>query len=563
MNVLGIQIGHDASACLVRDGEVIADAQEERFGRIKHQYGVPFEAIEYCLKAGDIPLDELDAVAFAERNPGKIHNEIVGIDLPPQRKTLRRLVRELDDNIRGVVRPSQEIPVYWKRFPLPRSCEVCFVEHHLAHAASAYYTSGLSGRTLIVTTDGVGDGISMAVWRGEDGRIEPLVKYGPEGSLGWFYSNVTEALGWWHGDGEGKTMGLAPYGDYRKCQGILSGYHPKYQNGRLVERHRFGPVNTWTEGGAYQWHLEEAKQIKALAAQLGGEHIAAEAQRVLEEQMAEVILPWLQIEKTRALCCAGGVFLNVKMNQRIWYTGQIERHHIFPNCGDGGLAVGAALYAYHQMVPFAPVGLIDHILWGPEFSDEQIWKRLRECRLTFRRVDDAAFWTAQGLAEGKIIAWFQGRMESGPRALGSRSILMSSARPEHKDVINAKVKFREAFRPFCPSMISEAAPEYLDRYRLEPYMVTSFNVQPGKRERIPAVVHVDDTVRPQTVRKDIQPLYWRLIKEFGNLTGDPVILNTSFNVKGEPIVCSPSEAIRCFYATGIDALVMGSFVLEK
>jgi carbamoyltransferase len=563
MYVLGIHIGHDANACLVCDGQVIADVQEERFSRIKHQHGIPFNAIAYCLRTGGIGMEGVDAVAFSGRDSGQVHAQVFGIEVPPKRKTLRTWLREMEDELRGIERPGQNIPVYWSRFLVPRSAQVFFVEHHLAHAASAYYTSGCTGRALIATADGVGDGISLALWRGENADIQPLVQYGPEGSLGWFYSNITEALGWWHGDGEGKTMGLAPYGDYRSCEGVLAPYHPHYDKGQLYKPHRYGPVSIWSQSGAYQWHLDEANEIKVLVEQHSPEHIAAEAQRVLEKQMFNAVLPWLQKENTRTLCCAGGVFLNVKMNQRFWYSGTVEQHHVFPNCGDGGLALGAALYAYYQMCPSAPIGSLEHVMWGPEFSAEQIEKQLGDRLLRYRRVDNVTAYVAQALADGKIVGWFQGPMEGGPRALGGRSILMSAAKLENKDIINAKVKFREPFRPFCPSLVSEAASDYLIKSRPEPYMITSFDVQPDKRDRIPAVVHVDGTLRPQTVHRKTHPLYWQMIHEFGELTGDPLVLNTSFNIKGEPIVCSPSDAIRCFYGSGIDVLAIGSFVLEK
>ena len=562
MLILGVHIGHDASACLVRDGQVLADVQEERLSRTKHQFGVPFEAISYCLRTAGVSIEGIDVVAFSSRIPRVEHSLIFSIE-PPKRGKLRTAMRQITDDF-GITAPRlKAVPVYLKRYPIPSGTKVFFVEHHLAHAASAYYTSGLMERALIATADGQGDDISTALWRGEGGRIEPLAKFGREASLGWFYSNVTEALGWWHGHGEGKTMGLAPYGDYSKCQGVLKEYYPEYRNGELVRSHDFGPCSTWVQRGAYQWHFRDAGKIKNLVEQHGREHIAAEAQRVLEEQMAEAVLPWLDKEKTRHLCCAGGVFLNVKMNQRFWYSGKIERHHIFPNAGDSGLALGAALYAYHEMVPDAPVGSAEHVYWGPVFSDDQVEKRLRDHHLAYRRVDNVAEWAAHALAEGKVVGWFQGRMESGPRALGARSILMSAARPENKDIINAKVKFREPFRPFCPSMLAEAAADYLVNSRAENYMITSFDVYPDKRGRIPAVVHVDGTARPQTVPREVNPQYWEMIATFGDLTGDPVVLNTSFNIKGEPIICSPGEAIRCFYDSGIDALVIGSFVLEK
>lgn len=454
-------------------------------------------------------------------------------------------------------------PLYMKSFPIARKTEVVHVEHHLSHAASAYYTSGTKERQLIVTIDGIGNGVSVCLWRGENGKIEPIEKYGAQGSLGWFYSNVTEALGWWHGDGEGKTMGLAPYGDPQKVRGLLEPYHPKYAGGRLLEPHDFKTPHFWNEGGAYQWHLDDADDIFRLVQRYGRENIAAEAQRVLEEQVLEIVEPRLKQEGIDRLSCAGGVFLNVKLNQRVWESGVVRHQHIFPNAGDSGLAVGAALHAYHQAVPSAPIGTLDHLYLGPEYTQTEIDETLELDHLSGRFVDDPAEAAAELLADNKIVGWFQGRMESGPRALGARSILMSPTAPNAKEIINARVKFREGFRPFCPSMKAEARETYLRNSRQENFMITSFAVTEEKREKIPAVVHVDGTLRPQTVTKEANPLYWSLLDEVGRRTGEQVLLNTSFNVMGEPIVCTPQEAIRCFYSCGLDALVLGQRVLRK
>ena len=384
-----------------------------------------------------------------------------------------------------------------------------------------------------------------------------------EASLGWFYGIVTEALGWWHGDGEGKTMGLAPYGDPEKVRGVLDPFYPKFSGGRLVEPHNFGRPYFWNANSAFQWHFDEAQEIQCLIHQYGREHIAAEAQRVLEEQAMGLVMPWLVREKTRRLSCAGGVFLNVKLNQRLWETGKLERHHIYPNAGDAGLAAGAALYAYFEANPDAPIPRLEHLYLGPEYSNDEIGAILDARGLDYRFVEDVSDEGAQLLADGKILAWFQGRMESGPRALGNRSILMSANKPENKDFINARVKFREPFRPFCPSLLFEHRDAYLCNGREEAFMITSFDVQPEKRDKIPAVVHVDGTVRPQTVRREINPRYWDLIRRFGELAGEYLVLNTSFNIRGEPIICHPREAIRCFYDSGIDVLVLANFILEK
>ena len=284
---------------------------------------------------------------------------------------------------------------------------------------------------------------------------------------------------------------------------------------------------------------------------------------MLEEQVKNIVFPWMEREGTANLSASGGVMLNVKLNQRLWESGRIARHHTYPNAGDSGLAAGAALYVYYSANPSAPIHAVEDLYWGPEYSDAEIEDALKLRRLEYRRVDNVAEYTAARLAEGKICAWFQGRMESGPRALGARSILMSTAKPENKDIINARVKFREAFRPFCPSLLWERKEEYLEKARDEFFMITSFTCKPAKRACVPAVVHADATLRPQTVKKEFAPRFWELLSGFEKLTGEGLLLNTSFNIMAEPIVNHPREAVRCFYDNGLDVLALGSFVLEK
>lgn len=562
MKVLGIHIGHDSSAALVVNGRIVADVAEERFTRTKHYCGLPIRAIEYCLKSQGIAMTDLDAVAVPAA--GNLPDLNFLLDLQGSRHQSGTKARRTIDFVAGIMnKPEAKPPLYIKNFPLPAQTELVHVEHHLAHAASAYYTSGTRDKQLIATIDGAGDGVSISLWRGENGRIEKLEEFPTSASLGWFYSNVTEALGWWHGDGEGKTMGLAPYGDYRKCEGVLDRFAPKFSHGSLVEHHDFGRPGFWNENGSVQYHFDDAYAIRELIEKYGREHIAAEAQRVLEVQVQNLVFPWMDREQTRNLSAAGGVMLNVKLNQRLWESGRIGRHHTYPNPGDAGLAAGAALYAFFQANPDSAIHPLEEVYLGPEYSDKEIEDALILRRLEYRRVDAVEKFAAQRLAENKIVGWFQGRMESGPRALGARSILMSANRQENKDVINARVKFREAFRPFCPSLLWESRDEYLERARDEFFMITSFTCTEAKRNKIPAVVHADNTLRPQTVKKSLHPRFWQLISEFGKLTGEHLLLNSSFNVMGEPIVCHPREAIRCFYDNGLDVLVLGNFVLEK
>ena len=563
MNVLGIHIGHDSSAALVMGNHLVADVAEERFARVKHFTGLPTDSVSYCLNVGGISSKDLDVIAVSTKDSLPILNTLFDFDEGHKERGSfsQEALRWM--NI-ALGKKSHEIrPIYYKKFPVDVSCRVVHVEHHLAHAAAAYYSSDYKEKTLIVTCDGVGDGVSLCLWRGENGVITPLEKFPSSGSLGWFYSNVTEALGWIHGDGEGTTMGLAPYGDFTKCYGVLSAYHPHYENGRLVRPHNFGISYCWNERGSYEFHFEEARSIKALVDRYGAEHIAAEAQRVLEEQISQVIFPWLEKENTRSLCCAGGVFLNVKLNQRVWYSGKVDNHFVYPNSGDSGLAHGSALWVAHNQCGVESADTPLQLYKGPEYFEDEIMKLLDARDIPFRVIENIEKYAAEALARDKIVAWFQGRMESGPRALGNRSILMSPAKPENKDIINSRVKFRQAFRPFCPSMTEEVADKYFQCARPEQYMITSFDVNPNMASRIPAVVHQDQTLRPQTVSKDINPKYWNLLSEFGKLIGDPVLLNSSFNIKGEPMICSPREAIRGFFDSGIDLLAMGNVVVEK
>ena len=564
MNILGIHIGHDSSAAIVQDGKIIVDVAEERFVRVKHYAGLPLESIQFCLKYAGIDSKHLHVVAFSQSVPPR-GAELLFPRLDWRRKDVRGRVKEavlrtINDNMR-----RNGLPLYLPPFETSTSAEFELVEHHEAHAASAYYTCGrpLAERVTVVTLDGVGQGVSCAIWRGENGRLEPLLKEGTRGSLGWFYSNVTEALGWWHGDGEGKTMGLAPYGNASAVRGVFDGYYPRFESGELVEPHDFGLLQSIELAGARHHHLPDASRFTALISRYRPEDLAAEAQEILEREVMNLVLPWMRREGTTSLSCAGGVFLNVKLNQRIWCSGHVKHHHIYPNPGDSGLAVGAALAAYYRRNPGAPLTSIDNLFKGPEYSDEEIEAILKARDLDYSRPDDLIATVANKLADNTIVGWFQGRMESGPRALGNRSILMSANDPGNKDIMNARVKFREAFRPFCPSLLANHSDTYLEKPRNEEFMITSFDVTEKKRGNIPAVVHVDGTIRPQLVREEANPMFHDLIEEFSRITGESVLLNTSFNIKGEPIICHPGEAIRCFYDSGIDTLVLGPFLLEK
>jgi len=573
MNILGVHLGHDSGAALVRDGYVVADASEERFNHIKHYGSYPFESLQFCLTQGKIDMVDIDAIAISTYLQDPAIKILFGLsadevnELVANNDQLKILSIGIKSKIKSRVlkRMPEGTPLYVRPFKRRgREIPIVKVDHHLAHAASAYYTSGFTSDCLIITSDGMGDDISTAVWKGKNGKITPLARYNPSGSFGWFYGLVTEALDWWVGEGEGKTMGLAPYGNPEAFPDeILTKYMPEYENGNLKKKVDFGKIEQLVLMGAYHWHFPASVELKEVVDRYGRENVAAKVQKLLEQEMKKFVGDWVHREKATRLATAGGVFLNVKLNQKIVEEGIVEHYRIFPGAGDSGLAAGSALYLYNQLSKVPVISPIQDIHWGPAYSDEEIEAVLKERNLPYKKVDDIAEKCAQLLAEGKIVGWFQGRMECGPRALGSRSILFDPRKAENKDIINARVKFREPFRPFCPSMTYECVSDYLYHTRDERFMITAYRVKPEKAKEIPAVVHVDGTCRPQFVHRDTHPLYWRLLHRFGELTGVPVILNTSFNIKGDPIVCTPRDAIKCFYDTGIDHLALGSFLLNK
>lgn len=563
--ILGVRFGHDSSACLLVNGELIADVAEERFTRIKNDGSFPISAIKFCLQRGKLDSEEIDAIAVPA--VGALSPTFFSFFAIPEGERVN--LDEgggLKQRVRNLFLPQEHeeptLPLYLEKFKLSKNCKFFRVQHHLAHASCAYYTSGLHDqKVLVMTMDGIGDGDSVCVWSGHRNNLELIQRWDGTGSLGWFYSAATEALGWRHGCDEWKTMGLAPYG--RRQPGLFNRFHPVYREGQLVLPHDFGDPKRWNDHGANHYHLRDSIPLRAILEGTKKEDFAAETQGVVEDQALGLIRFWLRRLDVRSLCCAGGFFLNVKLNQRVWYSGDVENHWVFPNPGDSGLAMGAALYVYVKNHPNVSLPRLESLYLGPDYSKQEIRALLDERKLAYKECEDLGSEIARHLVKNHIVAILQGRMESGPRALGNRSILMSPLHAANKDIINSCVKYREAFRPFCPSILEEDMSKYLVSARPERFMISSFDVAADKASRIPAVVHVDKTVRPQTVRKEDNQRYHDIIRSFGELTGETAVLNTSFNVKGEPIVCSPRDAIRCFHDTGLDVLVLEDCVITK
>jgi len=432
-----------------------------------------------------------------------------------------------------------------------------FVDHHFAHAISAYAYSGFEDAAVVVM-DGRGAWEATSIWRGHDGRLEPVLTIPFPDSVGYFYSEFTEFLGFHRNSDEWKVMGLAPYGRpgvdltaFIDLQAMPYRVHAK----QLVAN----------GAGPFARMAALLGPPRAAESEIEDRHknIAYAVQEACEAAMMNVVRMAIAKTQCRNVCLAGGVALNSKANGKIVASGLVEKFFVQPAAADDGVALGAVLAPCLDDNGKLPHQPMRHGYWGPSFEDQAIESALRTYKLRYTGLPDPASTAAEMLSQGKILGWFQGRMEFGPRALGSRSILADPRDPEMNTKVNNAVKFREWWRPFAPSLKKEAAGDYLESATDSPFMILTAQVRPEKRSVIPSVTHVDGSARPQTVEKEINPLYWRLLDEFEKRTGVPVIMNTSFNLRGEAIVHTPTDAIRTFFSSGMDALVIGSFLVEK
>jgi carbamoyltransferase len=547
---------HDSSACIARDGEVLFAVAEERLSRVKHDARFPALAIRACLDFAGVRAEELDYICQGWPRPraGFLH-DLRGYATGRQR-VYGRAVLNL---ARYFVSMSRQRggETHFQRLFGPSKAQFRFMDHHLAHAISAFAYSGFEDAAVLVL-DGRGATEATSLWRGRNGRLEHLWTIPWPNSLGLFYAQFTHYLGFTPYSDEWKVMGLAPYGEpgidlrdfilpndnpYRVSTDLLMG--PESSALRGIES-RLGP------GRVPESEIDARHKNVAFA-----------VQDMCEQAMLTLARAAVAQTGCRSLCLAGGVALNSKANGKIVSSGIVDRIFVQPAASDDGVCLGAALGPSLDAGGKLPVRKMRHAYLGNECSDAEIEKALATYKIRATRVSDPAAVAAELLANGKILGWVQGRMEFGPRALGSRSILADPRDPEMNAKVNNAVKFREWWRPFAPSLLSEVAGEYLESATDSPFMVLTAQVKPEKRSVIPSVTHVDGSARPQTVERDVNPLYWRLIHEFGQRTGVPVVMNTSFNLRGEPIVSSPTDAIRTFFSSGMDALVIGSFVVEK
>ena len=558
MLTLGINYSqmHDSSACIMRDGELVFAIAEERISRVKHDARFPHMAIQACLEYSRVRADQLDEVCFGwtTAGPGFRHDlkclATGGLPLT----YLYLLTTTL--HFLSMWHQGGGVKRFRQQFGNVKA-RMRFVDHHLAHAISAYTYSGFPNAAVVVM-DGRGAWEATSIWHGRKGRLEHVLTIPFPDSVGLFYSEFTEYLGFHRDTDEWKVMGLAPYGrpGVDLCA-FIDFETPPY---------RVHPNRLFANG---------AGQFSEIAVRLGPpriaeseiedrhKNIAYAVQDACEVAMMNVVR--MAVEKTRCrnVCLAGGVALNSKGNGKILASGLVEEIFVQPAASDDGVALGAALAPYLDGGGHLPMKPMRDAYLGPSFADDTIEATLKTYKLRFTHLGDPAKTAAELLAQGKILGWFQGRMEFGPRALGSRSILADPRDPEMNTKVNNAVKFREWWRPFAPSLKKEAAGDFLERTTDSPFMTLTAQVRPEKRSVIPSVTHVDGSARPQTVEREINPLYWRLIDEFGKRTGVPVVMNTSFNLRGEAIVHTPTDALRTFFSSGMDALVMGSFLVEK
>jgi len=567
MNIVGLTTLGDSAATLVCDGEVVAAAEEERFSRVKHHCGFPYQALQYCLDEAGIGIADVDHVSLYWKP------WILGHKAWQAARTLtidRRMFQARVD--RGVAQVSQS---YLGMFKLPRlirqhygpsDFKFHYYEHHMSHAASAFFVSPFD-RAAILTTDGTGEATTTLFSQGQGNHITPAKRIKLPHSLGQFYSAVTNFLGFdmFQGD-EWKVMGLAAYGKPE--------YYDFFAQRVLTIT---GPESYEVNVRAFDHHL--AKQYlfsdEAVAA-LGAprqpdeeiderhQNIAASAQKVLEDTVLSLLEGLHARTGEKNLCLAGGVAFNSVMNGRIMRESPFEEVFVQPVAGDAGCSLGAALLTLHHLLKRPRSYRMRHAYFGPSFTSDECAAALRKAGLQFETLpdDDLLPRVAQLIVDGAVVGWFQGRMEFGPRALGSRSFVADPRRADMREILNHKVKLREWFRPLAPSLLEESSAELFGEPYDDPFMITVLDIVGDQRQRVPAVVHIDGTARPQTVSKDTNPRYWRLIDEFRKLTGVPVLLNTSFNVQ-EPIVCTPADAIRTYQAASFDAMVLEDHLVVR
>jgi len=569
MYVLGFNAYlHDSAACIVKDGEVLAFAEEERFTRKKHTFEFPENAVRFCLDFAGIKLADVAQVGFFW-NP---HKEILCKWLPffrflPYSLSLFKKNAAINPFTKRITSMLFAKNALFSLFDGSRTRtfpQFHFVDHHKAHAASCYLVSQYDEAAIFVA-DGYAENNSTLMAHGRGSKIHRLETVKFPVSLGQLYGAVTEYLGFRICNGEGKVMALASFGEpkyedlFDRIVLPTSNGQYKFDFSYLGYQH-YGLLKTVSDK-----FIRETAPVRKPESELQQVYmdVAASLQQSLEKHYFRMLNVLYERTKCPNLCLAGGMVLNSVANGKILEKTPFESIFIQPAANDAGSSLGAAMYLYHTHAENPRRVPLDHAYGGPSFTDEQNQAALERSGLSYRRSQAVEKETAKLIEDGNIVGWFQGRMEFGPRALGNRSILADPRKAEMKDILNERVKHREPFRPFAPSIKEERLSEYFESDDPAPYMLKVYRIRQEKLSVIPATAHFDGTGRVQTVSKEVNPRYYKLIDEFEKLTGVPVVVNTSFNVRGEPIVCTPEDAVKCFLSTHIDYLVMGDFIAQK
>lgn len=577
MNILGINAYHgNASAAIVCDGRLVAAVEEERFNRVKYAAGFPAQAIRYCLREAGLELKDIHHVAVPRNPYARLGTKLFyALRMPSFARERLKVVAKF----KGI---PEALAQAFDADPAGLTAKFHRVEHHQAHLASAFFVSPFE-RAALLSADGLGDFASTMWGSGEGSRMKIDGAIAFPHSLGLFYSAVTQYLGFLKFGDEYKVMGLAAYGEAEQLNAFRDIVRSNGSGFRLgldyFTHHRTGPEMSWAEADKTptQGKMFSESMERRLGPKRNPEEPLEQRHRnlasALQARLEEIYLGMLKklAERTRlkAVCLAGGVAFNCVANGKIFDATGFEHVYVHPAAGDGGLSVGAAYYVWHQILGKPRTFVMDHAYWGPEYTQAEIRRAVSAnglgkngCAIEELNEDELMQRTAAIVADGKILGWFQGRAEWGPRALGNRSIVADPRRAEMKEILNQRIKHREIFRPFAPSILAEKTGEWFEKLHPSPFMTLAYSVRPEKRSEIPAPTHVDGTGRLQTVTREANARYWSLIKAFERLTGVPVVLNTSFN-DNEPIVCSPAEALDCFQRTKMDALVLGDFLITR
>lgn len=554
---------HDPSAALFRESELLYGIEEERLTRDKHAIDTfPSKAIRACLDYQDLELHEIERIVLPYRRELELNiwrylvsRAVSNGTLPERVYRLTRDLKQLGTDRFYPTRAFRQQLVQEFGEPLPR---IERRAHHACHAASAFHPSGFD-RAIVLTMDGRGEYDSTVVWRGDQTGLTRLRTYEFPNSLGYFFAAITEFLGFHAFNGEGKVMGLAPYGsENRTIEDRIRDVIEAGVDYDVREITRDG--HTTRAANRLEQLFDRPMKEQPTEFTQWEKDLAYAGQKILEEIVVDITETYCRREDVGNVALAGGVALNCKMNKRVLEADAVDDVFIQPVAHDAGLAVGGGMIDWQpDMVPN-----LSTVYWGPEFSSEAIEELLRINKIEYEKPDDLEQRVAEQIADGELVGWFQGRLEMGPRALGNRSILADPRTVESRDRVNRFVKHREGWRPFAPSILESAVDDYLVDGRTAPYMIKTFDTEDGRRDEIEAVIHPgDETTRPQTVREEQNPRYHRLLSEFQDLTGVPVVLNTSFNDSGEPIVSKPQEALKDFYGMGLDVLVLEDLLVEK